>query len=443
MTEGRAEGEKKKQKQKQKEGRDGTRWFYSQLPVDIAAGPVSTLIQLYILELHGTVIDVGLAITLYNAVSIPAAIVWGYVTDRFQSRKTIIVLSSVAVSANLVLLPLARSISGAALVYALFALVSSASATPTNLLIMETQRKSRWASAFAKSSMVSSVGTTLGLLLGIAWSSVLPLSLLVLPLAVLSSVSALLSVVMIAQPAISFEREVIAMQRRSLQQRLLALPLLFLRLPNIVDFKSVFKGLRNTLTRQLPLLYLSIFAFYIASGLFNTSFVPSMEQAGLSASEVFLVTMVANTAQVVSFVFAGPYVERRDLRKAAVAGLLLRSGCYATIGILVGLAGGLSYLGGTLVLYPLAGGLAFAIYYTASNTMVFNTLGAKNQGSRLGVYSALVGVATLVGSFVSGYVSFYVGYFATFILAAACLVGCALLVPVFAAHHDDDSPQIG
>ena len=28
----------------------GTRWFYSQLPVDIAAGPVGTLIQLYILE---------------------------------------------------------------------------------------------------------------------------------------------------------------------------------------------------------------------------------------------------------------------------------------------------------------------------------------------------------------------------------------------------------
>ena len=83
----------------------GTRWFYSQLPVDVATGPVGTLIQLYILELHGTVIDVGLAITLYNAVSIPAAVIWGYVTDRFQSRKTILVLSCVAVSANLVLLP--------------------------------------------------------------------------------------------------------------------------------------------------------------------------------------------------------------------------------------------------------------------------------------------------------------------------------------------------
>lgn len=420
----------------------GTRWFYSQLPIDIAEGPVSTLIQLYILELHGTVIDVGLAITLFNAVSIPAAVIWGYVTDRFQSRKTILVLTCVAVSANLVVLPLAKSISGAALVYALFSLVSSASATPANLLIMETQRKSHWASAFARFSMISSVGTTLGLLLGIAWSGYLPISLLVLPLAALSLASTVLSVVMITEPAISFEKEFIVLQRRSLQQRLLAIPLIFLRLPNLVDFKSVFKGLKSTLTSQLPLLYLSIFVFYIASGLFNTSFVPSLRAAGLSASEVFLVVMTANVAQTASFYFAGPYVEKRDLRKTAVAGLVLRLACYAGIGVLVGFTRGLSYLGGTLVLYPIAGGLAYAIYYTTSNTMIFNTLGAKNQGSRLGVYSALVGVATMVGSFVSGYVSFYFGFLATFVLGAVCLAGCALLVPAVSASHPEDALRL-
>ena len=381
----------------------------------------------------------GLAITLFNAVSIPAAVIWGYVTDRFQSRKTILVLSCVAVSANLILLPLAKSISGAALVYALFSLVSSASATPANLLIMETQRKSHWAFAFARFSMVSSIGTTLGLLLGIAWSGFLPISLLVVPLSALSLVSAILSVVMIREPAFSFEREFIVLQRRSLQQRLLAIPLVFLRLPNLVDFKGVFKGLKSTLTRQLPLLYLSIFVFYVASGLFNTSFVPSLEAAGLSASEVFLVSMLAMVAQTASFFFAGPYVEKRDLRKTAVAGLLVRMACYAGIGVLVAFTRGLSYLGGTLVLYPVAGGLAFAIYYTSSNTMIFNTLGAKNQGSRLGVYSALVGVATMVGSLVSGYFSFYFGFLATFVLAAVCLAGCALLVPAVSASHPEDT----
>lgn len=423
-----------------KKNKGGTRWFYSLLPVDIASGPVATLIQLYILELHGTVIDVALAITLYSAVSIPAAILWGYVTDRFQSRKTIIVLSSVAISGNLVLLPLVQSISGAALIYALFSLVSSAAATPANLLIMETQPKSRWASAFARFSMISSVGTTLGLVLGVVWSSILPISLLVLPLSALSLVSAVLSYLTITEPAIPFERELIVMQKRSLQQRLLALPLVFLRLPSIVDFKSVFTGLRNTLTRQLPLLYLSIFVFYIASGLFNTSLVPSLHAAGLSGSEIFLASMLAMVVQTTSFYFAGPYVERRDLRKSAVAGLLLRSACYAGLGIFVGFSSGLFYLGGTLVLYPIAGGLAFAIDDTLSNTMIFNTLGAKNQGSRLGVYSALVGVATMIGAFVSGYLSFYFGFLSTFILAAILLVVCATLIPTITSSEPEQAP---
>jgi hypothetical protein len=345
----------------------------------------------------------------------------------------------VGVSANLVVLPLVKTISGAAVIYAVFSLVSSAAATPANLLIMETQRKSKWASAFARFSMISSVGTTLGLLLGIAWSSYFAISLLVLPLSALSLASAVLSVLMIRQPDFNFEREIIVLQERSLRQRLLAIPLIFLRLPNLVDFKSVFKGLRSTLTSQLPLLYLSVFFFYIASGLFNTSFVPSLEAAGLSANLVFLVTTLAMFVQTASFYFAGPYVELRDLRKAAVVGLTLRLACYAGIGLLAAFSGSLTYLGGTLVLYPLAGGLAYAIYYTSSNTMVFNTLGAKNQGSRLGVYSALVGVATMLGSLFSGYVSFYSGFLATFVLAAVLLGVSAVLVPAVSSMRLEDT----
>jgi len=424
-----------------KSDKGSTRWFYSQLPSDIATGPVGTLVALYILELKGTVVDVGLAVTLFNAVSIPAAVLWGYVTDRFQTRKTILVLSAAAVGANLTLLPLARTVSGVALLYGIFSLVSSAAATPANLLIMESQPKYRWASAFAGFSMISSIGTTLGLVLGAIWTGFFAISLLVIPLAASSFASALLSVVMIHEPALTFEEEFMVLQKRSLQQRLLAIPLVFLRLPKLVDFKGVFKGLRNALTRQLPLLYLSIFVFYVASGLFNTSFVPSLRAAGLSASEAFGVSTVAMVAQIASFSFAGPYVERRDLRKSAVAGLVLRMVAYGGIGALAAVTRGLSYFAGTLVLYPLAGGLAYAVYYTSSNTMIFNSLGAKNQGSRLGVYSALVGVATMLGSLASGYLSFYVGFLATFVLAATCLGVSAVLVPAISSTQQEGAPS--
>ncbi len=130
------------------------------------------------------------------------------------------------------------------------------------------------------------------------------------------------------------------------------------------------------------------------------------------------------------------------MRKTAVAGLLIRLACYGSIGALAGFTRGLYYLVGTAVFYPIAGGLAFAIYYTSSNTMIFNTLGAKNQGSRLGVYSLVVGVATMIGSFISGYLSFYLGFLATFVLAAGLLALSATLIPYVSGSQQENAVSL-
>ena len=98
------------------------------------------------------------------------------------------------------------------------------------------------------------------------------------------------------------------------------------------------------------------------------------------------------------------------------------------LGVSVYLIAGVWFLAPVLILYPLAAGVAYSIYFTASNTMVFNALGQTNQGSSLGVYSALVAVATMVGSLVSGFFSFYLGFYTTFIVAALCLAVSAWLV---------------
>jgi MFS family permease len=405
----------------------GISWFYATLPISIAIGPVSTYIQLAILELHGTVVDVGVAITLFNAVTIPAAMVWGFATDRFQSRRPIIVASYFATAGTLILFLFASTIYHVEVLYSIFSLVSSAAATPLNLLVMETQPKSRWATAFARFSMVSSVGVTIGLLLGVAWGDFLPFNLLLIPLAILSFASAVLSFVWIREPGLAFEREMIVLVRRSFFERLLSIPVLFLRIPRLFDFRKVIKGLRHELTKETEILYLSIMLFYLASGIFNTSLVPSLYSAKISKSQIFLVFLSGMAVQTVAFRYVGPYIEKKSPKRSAVAGLLLRSMSYAFIGLSAYLLTGLLYLGSALVLYPLAAGVAYAAYYAASNVMVFQTLGRTNQGAVLGVYSALVGLATMLGSLISGFVSFYFGYSVTFISSSLCMVGAATL----------------
>jgi MFS family permease len=399
-------------------------WVDAILPFNIAVGPVSTLIQLLILNLHGTVIDVSFAIALFSAVGVPAALFWGFVTDRFQRRKKIIVASYLATAVVLALFLFANTGYLVSLLYTVFSFVTSASTTPLNLLVMETERKQKWATAFASFSMVTSIGQTVGLLLSICWGLFFSLTYLAIPLATLSFVSAVLATLMIKEPIITFERQAIAMNKPSFFHRLLAVPVFFLRVPRLNDFKRVFRNIKYELTRQVPILYFSIFMFYLASGLFNTSLVPSLQANSLSSFLIFLVTTVAMVIQIISFKYAGPYTEKKSPVKASVGGLILRSVCYGLLGGSLCIISGVWFLVPVLILYPLAAGIAYSVYYTASNTMIFNTLHSGRQGSSLGVYSALVGVATLTGSLVSGLTSFFLGFSTTFIIAAACL-GCS------------------
>jgi len=396
-------------------------WVDAILPFNVALGPVGTLIQLLILNLQGTVIDVALAITLFNAVGVPAAVVWGFVTDRFHRRKPIIVASYLATAAILVSFLFANTGYLVSLLYAAFSFTTSASTTPLNLLIMETERKQKWATAFARFSMVTSIGQTVGLLLSVGWGFFLSLNYLVVPLAILSIISAALAVLMIKEPSVVFERQVIALNKPSFFHRILAVPVFFLRVPRLNDFKRVFRGIKYELTRQVPILYFSIFMFYLASGIFNTSIVPSLRANNVSSFLIFLVTTVAMVVQIISFKYAGPYTEKKSPVKAAVGGLVLRSLGYGFLGVSLYIISGVWFLAPVLIFYPIAAGIAYSVYYTASNTMVFSTLRGGRQGSSLGVYSALVGVATLLGSLVSGFTSFFLGFSTTFIIAAACL----------------------
>jgi len=393
----------------------------------MAIGPVGTFVPLYILQLHGSVLDIGVATTFFNAVTIPGAIFWGIVTDRVHTRKALVTSSYVAVAAALFTFLLVGTIYEVEIVYTVFSFLSIAFATPLNLLIMETQPKPSWASAFARFSMASSIGTTLGLVIGVSWGDFLPFQLLVIPLGVLSLISAVLSVKMIKEQPWIFDRSMIVMIRHSFFHRFLTLPMLFLKIPKIVDFQRIFRGVRFGLTREPALIYLSIGAFYFASGLFNTSLVPSQYSASLTTSQVFSVSLAAMIVQILAFNYYGKRIQYRGARSTAVQGLLLRALSYVAIGAAVVYVTGLPYLGVNLIFYPLGAGVAYASYYATSSVMVFNMLGRSNQGSSLGVYSALVGMATTAGSFLSGLISFYVGYSATFITAALLMGAAAIL----------------
>ena len=417
-------------------------WVYSTLPVNIALGPIGTFVQLYLLQTNGVQTGtayVTVAQTLFYLIGIPAAIIWGYATDRLRRRKLIIVTSYAITTIYLFSFFFATSTSGIIFVYSLVSFISSATATPLNLLIMETEPKNRWATRFARLSLMSTVGAILGYALSAFWVQLLPKSIiwLTVPLGILSLVSAASSAVLMQEPSFVFEKEIVVMQKPGFLQRLYASPLIFLNVPRPSDFQRIFKGLRNELTSYVPLLYLSIVTFYFASAIFNTSIVPALTSHSLTESQVYIVNVVVLVAQVLSFQYAGRYMASRSLTRVAIQSLVLRGASYAMLGVASLLVAGSWFIIPTLIFYPLASGIAFGIYYTASNTMVFNSIKGNNHGSSLGVYSAIVGLSTAVGSAVSGAVSIYLGFHITFILAGV-LLGVAAIVT---ARFSNEGPR--
>jgi MFS family permease len=399
-------------------------WVYSVFPVSLATGSIGTLVQLYLIEQNGVHLGTlygSLAVAIFNGVGIPASIFWGFATDRLHSRRLIVAASYAAMALILVSFYFVGGTAGTILTYSIFSFISAASATPLNLLIMETEHKSTWPGAFAKLSMMSSVGTVAGLLLSTFWVEAFPLLLLSVPLGVCSLASSAIAVLTIGEPKFVLEQETIVLRKPSFFSRLLAFPVIFLAVPKASDFRRAFRGLRSGLTSYLPLFYISIVLFYLSAGLFNTSFVPAMSSYGIPKGGIFAVILAGMVVQTLAFQFAGRYIEGRPLVMSTVQGLLLRGFCYGGIGAAALFVPDWRFVPLVLVLYPVAGGLAFAFYYTSSNTMMFNTVQKKNPGSSLGVYSAVVGLAATVGSFVSGFISVYVGFYVTFTVAGILL----------------------
>lgn len=420
------------QQQQQKKNNKPSRvdWVYSTLPINIALGPVGTFVQLSLLQINGVqagTVLAAIAVTAFYAVSIPAAIIWGFATDRLRRRKLVILISFVFTTVFLFSFLFVSSTSGVIVVYSLISFISAASATPLNLLIMETEPKNRWATGFARLSLMTSVGSMLGYVVSSIWVQFLPVLWLVIPLGVLSMISVIMAVILVKEPPFVFEREVVVMQKPGFLQRLVASPLIFLTVPRPSDFRRLFKGIQNELTSYVPMLYLSIVAFYLGSGIFNASFVPALSFHSLTESQVYGVSVTALAAQILAFRYAGRVIANRSLTLVATRSLFARGTAYALLGVASFLVPGVLFIVPAVILYPISSGIAYGIYYTASNTMIFNSIRGNNHGSSLGVYSAVVGLSTTVGSLASGFTSSYLGFDFTFVIGGAFLVVGAVI----------------
>jgi MFS family permease len=401
--------------------------MYSILPYQIAYGPISTLIILYILELHGTVIDASYAITLGYAVSIPASILWGYAIDTYNKRRSLILISFCGLLLSLVMLFLFRSVLDAILIYGFMSFAIAANATPINLLVMDNNPEKLWEKGFSKLQMLSSLGMTIGLLFAFFVTGFFPITELILFLVPFCIAAIVLTVFINEERAEKVRRSLISYPI-AFASRLISKPLFFLRLPPINMIKNFANSLKfNSMKRNyLNTLYLGILIFYVGGSIFNTAYPAGLKEAGLTTYSIFGIIFAGVAMQVIFFQIFPLVAHNRNRKEVAAGSLVVRSVAYFMISMIFVFFGQDIGVIGNIILYSIGSGVAYSIFYTVLNVLLFEAIGKDKRGRKLGLYSGLVGVGSISGSLLAGYLSFYVSYWFAFLVAG--------FLTLYAAH---------
>ncbi len=409
----------------------GTRrdWMLALLPFNVAMGPISTLVTLEVAQLRGGPVSVSYAMSAGTGAGILASVLWGYALDRYDRRGVLLVgLSGTA--AFLLLISLASTIPELVAYYAATSLFSTAVGMTVSMLIMDTYEKRSWSVAYSRYNYLSSIGYLAGDLSSAAAAPLIGIRMVTGAMTAAASLSLAWSWVSVPRSPIRFERESLLHVLEAFLLRLRLVPTIFLRLPSRTTFKPLrLLRLGVSPAAYMPLLYLGLTLFYVSSGIFNTLYPYGLRVLGLTSSEVLTVISAGMAAQIVGFWLAPRLIYRLGGNaRAAVGSLALRGSSYATIGLATALWDTRESLLLTgLTFYPLAAGIAFATFFTASNVMVFEVLKGTREGRGLGLYSSLTGVSYFTGSLISGYLARYIGIGWTYVTAGGILAGSAYI----------------
>ncbi|MGA2310706.1 MAG: MFS transporter, partial [Candidatus Bathyarchaeia archaeon] len=241
------------------------KWLWIFVPINAAIVGFSTLLPLYIIDIGGTVIDVGNVVSAYSLTLIPTSILWGIAVDRKEKRKPFVTYSYLGITVLLVAGFFLTSIPSLLLLYVCYAGISTMSSPAVSILLMQSSPKKELSMTFAKYSSLSLLGAALGTIPGAFWTHYLPLRAYFLLCAIFSGTSVVLAARYLAEPVFPIEGKVVALSQESLVTKLRTVTMIFITIPSLEDIKSFGKMMRSVFTRHLPLLYLSFFFFFTAS----------------------------------------------------------------------------------------------------------------------------------------------------------------------------------
>jgi MFS family permease len=420
---------------------DGHRWLYAWGLGSVGLGAASLLVPLYVVQLGGTPLDLGLLGAVAAFVGAPGAVVWGRLADRTTNRRGVVLASLAGVAVALAAVPLAPSIPLVVAANALLWLVFAAAGPVVTLLVVADVPESEWPREIALLNTYQGYGWAGGLLLGIVWSAgvgrVLDPVATQQSLFAATAVTAALAAVLLARwlPSPSDRRvrrvdpervaRLLAAGRRGLRGATFPIS------PNRLYWSTRAVHPRRLADRFSPTLaayFAGVVCCFTGFAAFFAPLPLYLGAVGFGSDLVFGLYLVSSLASAASYAQAGRLSTRYDLRVLQTGALGTRALAMPLVAVAGGaLAASAAGLGVAGVLFAVIG-FTWAVVAVTGGTIVTRLAPASVRGEALGVYAALSTLATGIGSVAGGALADATGFTVAFGAAGAViLVGAGVV----------------
>lgn len=382
---------------------------------EMAFGLLSVFIPLYVvLQLNGSLVELGIMTSIALFFGIPASFFWGYICDKTRRYKIYILLSFISGAILFYAFTLTTSVLIFIVLYVIMQILHVAHESPKNVLIAEHYSHEEWEKSYAAYEGLITVGSFIGLLLGLLAATFSVSSTLTLYLcAGLNLAAFVLSIFLVADPLMIFERRLVGIERR-----------IDFTYRGVVSYMNGYSG--GVLKQESFLAFgVALVFFTLATGIFFTPLPIFFEkQLSFSSSMVFLVYMLSSGGAMLGYFIAGrrsPYSSAKTQMRRIV---LFRSALVFALVAVVELIAYPTFFAGIILV---ALGFASAIYFILMLALSMELM----PPGKSAVFDVLVGLGAASGSFLGPYFAQMFGYIPTFLIAGGLFFLAFVILWVF------------
>lgn len=415
------------------------RWLYGWALGYTAVGAASLLIPLYALSLGGGSLAVGILASTAAFAGVPGAILWGWLASKTGRRRIFVWVALIATAGVLAAVPSIQSLWVLVLANALLWFVMAAAAPVLNLLVVDGTPEAGWEGRIALLNTFQGYGWVAGLVLGATW---IPVATRVLGGAAARSslfwvcAAAAMTGVGVTSRWLPQETEVttedlvaspslLAQRLRGAGRYVRTIPFATTRLS--WGLWSIGPGrLRSILPRTL---WIYLAAVTIFSAGFAAFWGPLPAYLGGNGSDglVFGLYLATNIASTLFYGRVGSWSAHRGSAVLQQRALAVRVLIFPLVGGLALFVPPIATLPLLFVIFVLIG-LTWAVIAVTATGLV-TRLAGDAKGEALGIYTAVVGIGSGIGSVAGGTLASELSYLVAFSVAGGTvLIGLLVMV---------------